>query len=140
MRRSLRTGGNKRAISDTLEKAHSMSMTDVKVSLGGRCLTDGAVSKSTTAAGTVFVGTLKDHSMWCVARNVDVSILRIVVIGDTTGPAGNTSVSRSLDTFRIGGRADRLTGKRLSIFRHIIMQKRRRRRDIALLQCFTVKT
>jgi hypothetical protein len=37
-----------------------MSMTDVKVSLGGRCLTDGAISELSTTTDTEFVGTTKD--------------------------------------------------------------------------------
>ena len=49
--------------------------------------------------------------MSCVARNVDVSILRIVIIGDTTGLAGDTSKVRSLIVLVVRGRGDRLTGK-----------------------------
>jgi|JI81BgreenRNA_FD_contig_71_1459785_length_441_multi_1_in_0_out_0_2 hypothetical protein len=34
--------------------------------------------------------------MWSIARNIDVGILRIVIIGDTTGLAGDTSESMAL--------------------------------------------
>jgi hypothetical protein len=70
----------------------------MKVPLGSRCLADRAVSETTAATAANFIGAGEDEAMRSVSRDVNVSVLGVVAIGDSTSFAGHPSKARTLLT------------------------------------------